>query len=109
MYVIRKFINEYGLELFLDGGYLNIVIVFKVLENIGVLKFKNYMLKKYNILIIILLELYNDIIFRIGYMGENVWLEKIIYVLNVIDNGLKDLGFKFDKELVILFNKYLKD
>lgn len=105
----RKSINEYGLELFLDGGYSNTVTALKVPKNIGALKLKNHMLKKYNTLIITSLEPYNDIILRIGHMGENARLEKITYALNVIDNGLKDLGFKSDKELVTLFNKYLKD
>ncbi|AGX42035.1 pyridoxal-phosphate-dependent aminotransferase family protein [Clostridium saccharobutylicum] len=105
----RNAINEYGLELFLDGGYSNTVTALKVPENIGALKLKDHMLKKYNTLIITSLEPYNDIILRIGHMGENARLEKITYALNVIDNGLKDLGFKSDKELVTLFNKYLKD
>ena len=36
-------------------------------------------------------------------------IEKIVYALNTIDKGLKDLGFKSDKELVALFNKYLEE
>ena len=66
------------------------------------------MLSKYNTLIITSLEPYQDTILRIGHMGENARIEKIVYALNTIDKGLKDLGFKSDKELVGLFNKYLE-
>ena len=38
-------------------------------------------------------------------MGENANLEFIIYVLNVIDKSLKDLGFNGNGSLVELFNK----
>lgn len=47
-----------------------------------------------------------DIILRIGYMGENVNLNKIEYVLNVLDKSLSVLGFKGNGNLLNLFNKY---
>ncbi|MBD7911190.1 pyridoxal-phosphate-dependent aminotransferase family protein [Clostridium cibarium] len=103
----RKAIKEYGLQLFLNGGYSNTVTAVKVPENIGALKLKDYMLKKYNTLIITSLKPYDNEILRIGHMGENARQDKIVYALNVIDNGLKDLGFNSDKELVGLFYKYL--
>ena len=51
----------------------------------------------------------DDIILRIGHMGENAKIEKITYALNIIDRGLKDLGYKSDKDFVSLFNKYLSE
>ena len=105
----KNAITEYGLQLFLEDGYSNTVTAVKIPENIGALNLKNHMLSKYNTLIITSLESYEDKILRIGHMGENARVEKIVYALNVIDNGLKDLGFKSDKELVVLFNKYLED
>jgi len=105
----KKAITEYGLQLFLEDGYSNTVTAVKIPENIGALNLKNHMLSKYNTLIITSLEPYKDTILRIGHMGENARIEKIVYVLNTIDKGLKDLGFKSDKELVGLFNKYLEN
>ncbi len=104
----RRAVTEYGLELFTSDGYSNTVTAVKIPKNIGALKLKNHMLSKYNTLITTSLKPYEDEILRIGHMGENARLEKIMYVLNVIDIGLKDLGFKSDKELVGLFNKYLE-
>lgn len=103
----RKAIKEYGLELFLTSGYSNTVTAVKIPQNIGALKLKEHMLKKYNTLIITSLKPYDNEILRIGHMGENSHKDKIIYALNVIDNGLKDLGFNSNKGLVELFNKYL--
>ena len=39
-------------------------------------------------------------------MGENARLENIIYILNILDKSLADLGFKGNGCLVNLFNKY---
>lgn len=103
----RKAIKEYGLELFLTDGHSNTVTAVEIPQNIGALKLKEHMLKKYNTLIITSLKPYDNEILRIGHMGENAREDKIVYALNAIDNGLKDLGFNSDKELVGLFNKYL--
>ncbi|EKQ55526.1 MULTISPECIES: alanine--glyoxylate aminotransferase family protein [unclassified Clostridium] len=102
----RKAIVEYGLELFLEGGYSDTVTAVKIPESIGAQKLKNHMLSKYNTLIITSLNPYEDIILRIGHMGENAKLDRIIYALSIIDNGLKDLGFNSNKDLVKLFHKY---
>jgi aspartate aminotransferase-like enzyme len=103
----REAVKEYGLELFLRGGYSNTVTAVKVPESIGALKLKEHMLKKYNTLIITSLKPYDNEVLRIGHMGDNAREDKIIYALNIIDKGLKDLGFNSEKNLVGLFNKYL--
>lgn len=105
----REAMKEYGLELFLEGGYSSTVTSVKIPENIGALNLKKHMLKKYGTLMTTSLEPYEDKILRIGHMGENARLPIITYALNVIDRGLKDLGFKSDKELISLFNKYLEN
>lgn len=105
-FAAREAINEYGLELFLDKGYSNTITAIKIPENIGALNLSNYMLKKYNTLVATSLSEYLDKLLRIGHMGENARLENIIYILNILDESLKDLGFRSDKNLVELFNKY---
>ena len=42
-------------------------------------------------------------------MGENASVEKIILVLNFIDECLRDFGFEGNGRLVELFNKYYDD
>lgn len=102
----RKALKDYGLELFLEEGYSNTVTAVKIPEEIGALNLTNHVLKNYNTLIATSLSQYIDKILRIGHMGENANLDKIIYILNIIDRGLVDLGFDSDKRLIDLFNDY---
>ncbi|HSQ88200.1 alanine--glyoxylate aminotransferase family protein [Romboutsia sp.] len=104
----RRALKDYGLELFLEKGYSNTVTGIKVPENIGSLKLSNYMLENYNTLVATSLGEYKEIILRIGHMGENARIEKIINILNTIDISLKELGFDSKENLVKLFNKYYK-
>ena len=105
-FAVRKALMEYGLELFNTSGYSNTVTVVNIPENIGALKLKEYMLQKYNVLIATSLEPYTDKVIRIGHMGENAKLEYIIYVLQILDKSLKELGFQSSKDLVQLFTQY---
>ncbi|EMJ4521061.1 TPA: alanine--glyoxylate aminotransferase family protein [Clostridioides difficile] len=105
-YSVRKSIEEYGLELFLEEGYSNTVTAIKVPESIGALELTDYMLKNYNTLVATSLNQYMDTILRIGHMGENANLNKIEHVLNVLGKSLSALGFKGNGNLLNLFNKY---
>ncbi|MBZ0938985.1 alanine--glyoxylate aminotransferase family protein [Clostridioides difficile] len=99
-YSVRKSIEEYGLELFLEEGYSNTVTAIKIPESIGALELTDYMLKNYNTLVATSLNQYMDTILRIGHMGENANLNKIEHVLNVLDKSLSALGFKGNGNLL---------
>lgn len=101
----RAAIMEYGLELFLEKGFCNTVTAVKIPEQIGAINLKNHIKEKYNSIISTSLAPYDNEIMRIGHMGENARVELISYALNLIDKGLKDLGYKSDKYLLPLFNK----
>lgn len=103
---VRKAIVEFGLELFLNDGYSNNVTAVKVPPNIGALKLKKHMENKYKTLVTTTLEPYENELLRIGHMGENSRYDRTVFVLNVLDKAIKDLGFKSEKNLVELFNKY---
>lgn len=103
---VRQAVEEYGLELFLEEGYSNTVTAIKIPESIGALKLTDYMLKNYNTLVATSLNQYMDAILRIGHMGENASLDKIVHILNVLDKSLKALEFNTNGSLVDLFNKY---
>lgn len=104
----RKALLEYGLELFLEDGYSNTVIAIIIPKRIGALNLTKYILKNYNTVIGTSLGEYVDELLRIGHMGENANLNKIIYILNILDNSLTDLGFDGRGCLVNLFNKYYR-
>lgn len=103
---VRKAVKEYGLELFLGDNYASTVTAVKIPESIGALKLKKYMESEHNLLMTTSLEPYTDSILRIGHMGENARIENIVYVLNIIDKSLKELGFNTKYSLVELFNQY---
>lgn len=103
---VRQAVKEYGLELFLEGGYSNTVTAIKMPKSIGALKLTDYMLKNYNTLVATSLNQYMDTVLRIGHMGENANLDKIVHILNVLDKSLKALEFNANESLVNLFNKY---
>ncbi|MCC0642960.1 alanine--glyoxylate aminotransferase family protein [Clostridioides sp. ZZV13-5731] len=103
---VRQAVKEYGLELFLEEGYSNTVTAIKIPESIGALKLTDYMLKNYNTLVATSLNQYMDTILRIGHMGENANLDKIVHILNVLDKSLKELEFDANGSLIDLFNKY---
>lgn len=104
----RKALLEYGLELFLEDGYSNTVIAIIMPTRIGALNLIKYILKNYNTVIGTSLGEYVDELLRIGHMGENANLNKIIYILNILDNSLTDLGFDGRGCLVNLFNKHYR-
>lgn len=108
-HAVRESLKEYGLNLFLENGYSNTVTAVEIPEFIGAVNLRNHMLKKYNALISTSLDPYENKLIRIGHMGENAQLEKIVYALNIFDMGLKDLGFKSDAKLVELFNRYFNN
>ncbi|HBI93148.1 MAG TPA: aminotransferase [Terrisporobacter glycolicus] len=104
----REALKEYGGELFLNSGYSNTVTALVIPESIGALNLTKYISEKYNTIIGTSLGEYVDKLLRIGHMGENAKLDKIIYILDILDNSLKYLGFKGNGSLVSLFNKYYK-
>lgn len=104
----REALKEYGGELFLNSGYSNTVTALVIPESIGALNLTKYISEKYNTIIGTSLGEYVDKLLRIGHMGENAKLDKIIYILDILDNSLKDLGFQGNGSLVSLFNKYYK-
>ncbi|MGL5328578.1 MAG: pyridoxal-phosphate-dependent aminotransferase family protein, partial [Peptostreptococcaceae bacterium] len=107
-YATKEAFKEYGLKLYLEKGYSNTVTVVEIPKEIGAKNLTNKLLKDYNLILVTSLGEYADKVIRIGHMGENARLEKIIPVLNFIDEALGELGYECNKSLVNLFNKHYK-
>ena len=105
-YATRRAFKDYGLNLYLEEGYSNTVTAVEIPPNIGAKNLTNYLLEEYNFVLSTSLGEYSDKLIRIGHMGENARLEKIVPVLNFIDKGLSSLGFKGNGNLLELFNHY---
>ncbi|MFD0824578.1 hypothetical protein ACT8ZR_02800 [Neobacillus sp. M.A.Huq-85] len=84
-------------------GASNTVTAVIIPEEIGALRLQQHIQETYNLFIATSLAQYVDVILRIGHMGENAFVEKVLSVLTVIDHGLRDLGFKGNGNLGQLF------
>ena len=102
----RKAVTEAGLKLYLESGFCATVTVLEVPEGVDSAELLNTMTEKYGVMIAGCFDFLAGKVIRLGHMGENANLEFIIYVLNVIDKSLKELGFNGNGSLVELFNKY---
>lgn len=100
---VRTSIQKYGLSLFLESGRSNTVTAVIIPEEIGAVQLQQHIQETYNLYIATSLAQYTDVILRIGHMGENAHFDKVLSVLTVIDNGLRDLGFKGNGSLSQLF------
>lgn len=92
--------------MFLESGFSNTVTAIEIPKEIGPLNLVNYILNTYNVVIGTSLGEYKNSLLRLGHMGENARLEKIIYILNILDKSVTNLGFEGNGCLVNLFNKY---
>lgn len=102
----RKALVSYGLTIYLDKGYSSTVTIVEVPKGLSANEIIEHMRKKYNLLIAGSFDYLANKVIRIGHMGENARLEKIIYVLEILDLTFKDLGYETSKSLVEEFNKY---
>jgi aspartate aminotransferase-like enzyme len=106
---VREAAQAYGLELFLDSDRSNTVTAIRIPEEIGALRLQEHLSENYDLLVATSLAQYADVILRIGHMGENAFIDKLVYVLAIIDNGLKDLGFTGKGDLAQLFIESYKE
>jgi aspartate aminotransferase-like enzyme len=106
---VREAAQAYGLELFLDSDRSNTVTAIRIPEDIGALRLQDHLSENYDLLVATSLAQYADVILRIGHMGENAFIDKLVYVLAIIDNGLRNLGFVGKGDLAQLFIESYKE
>lgn len=106
---VRKSVQDYGLSLFVESGASNTVTAVIIPSEIGALRLQNHIQETYNLYIATSLAQYEDVILRIGHMGENAFTEKVLSVLTVIGNGLRDLGFEGKGNIGQLFLDALRE
>ncbi len=102
----RSALTNYGLKLYLNSGFSSTVTVVEPPKGIEANELIRHMRDNYNLLISGSFDYLENKVIRIGHMGENATMDKIIFVLNILDKSLKDLGYKSETNLVEEFNKY---
>ncbi len=101
----RNALTNHGLKLYLSSGFSSTVTVVEPPQGIEAKVLINHMRDKYNLLISGSFDYLENKVIRIGHMGENAIMDKIIFVLNILDKALKDLGYKSETNLVEEFNR----
>lgn len=100
---IRIAIREAGLELYIKEGYANTVTVFEVPEQIISEELLEYMKKNYNLLISGSFGYLKGKVIRIGHMGENARVEKMLFILKVLQSSLEILGYQCKADMAEVF------
>ena len=103
----RNALTNYGLKLYLNNGFSSTVTVVEPPQGVEAKVLISHMRDKYNLLISGSFDYLENKVIRIGHMGENAKMDKIVFVLNILDESLKDLGYKSTTNLVKEFNRYI--
>ncbi|MDR0879491.1 MAG: alanine--glyoxylate aminotransferase family protein [Clostridioides sp.] len=107
--VRTAFINS-GIKLHLSSGHSNTVSVIELPADINVDKFLAHIKKRYNLILSGSFGYLSNKVVRIGHMGENARFDKLVYLLEIINSALVDLGFTPKSNLVREFiESYFKD
>jgi len=101
----RNAFIESGLELYIKQGYSNTVTVVQLPDSIDDKQLRDYMLKKYNVLIAGSFDYLSGKVIRIGHMGENASINKVSYALFALQKALEFLGYNLKGDLMSSFLK----
>lgn len=99
----RNALIESGLQLYIKRGYSNTVTVVEIPDGINDSQLRDYMLKKYNVLIAGSFGYLSGKVVRIGHMGENANINKVGYALFALQKSLEFFGFNFKVDLMASF------
>lgn len=104
----RAAIREAGLNLYIKEGNANTVTVFELPENINEEDLIEYMKRNYNLLVSGSFGYLKGKVIRIGHMGENARVEKILFVLKALEDGLRTLGYNCRGDMGKVFLNNIK-
>ena len=99
----RKAITEAGLNLYIEDGYSNTVTVIEIPKGINDKELLKHMLDEFNVFIAGSFGYLQGKVIRIGHMGENARVDKMVYTLLALQNSLNALGFQCKRNLVDVF------
>ena len=99
----RKAINDCGLVLHIKKGYSNTVTVFDIPEGINCEELLCYLREKHNLLLAGSFGYLKGKVIRLGHMGENARVDKLLFVFNTLQSALEHFGFIFKHDMAQLF------
>lgn len=105
----RIAIREAGLQLYIKEGYANTVTVVEIPEGINADKLIENMRRKHNLLISGSFGYLKGKVIRIGHMGENARVDKILFLLNALNEELSKLGYNCTSNIGNVFFDYINN
>lgn len=106
---VRTAVKKAGLELYIKEGFANTVTAIEIPNGIEDKVLRNHIRDKFNLLIGGSLGELSGKVIRIGHMGENASIDKVIYALMSIQRSLKEFGFECKKDMVSVFLDEVKN
>lgn len=100
---LRKAISNFGLKLYLDKDFSNTVTAIDLQGSYCAMEISKYIEKNYNLILATSLGQFKDKIIRIGHMGENAYKEKVVNILNLLDDAFNFVGHKSETTLLSEF------
>ncbi len=104
----RASLEAAGLELFTCDSHSNTVTTVILPENVNYSEFNRIMLEEHSVMIAGAFGFLKDKVFRIGHMGENCRVGRMVETLKAIHETMDKLGVVLNEELYVAFLKKLK-
>ncbi len=89
----RKAVIKAGLNLYVKEGYSNTVTVIELPDSINDGELRKHMLERYNVFISGSFGYLSGKVIRIGHMGENARVDKVLYCLYALQKALEQFDF----------------
>lgn len=104
-YAVRRSIQEYGFTLYAHNGYSSTVTVIEPPKGLSADKILDHIRDKYNVILAGSFDYLSGKVIRIGHMGENANIDRIVFVLHILDMAMRDLGYRTNIKLAEEFKR----
>lgn len=105
----RNAIKESGLSLYIKDGWSDTVTVIELPKGINEEQLRACMKSKFNLIIAGSFGYLKGKVIRIGHMGENARIDKVIYTLKALQDSLEYLGFNCKCDMVKIFRERIEN
>lgn len=100
---VRNAVLNAGLELYIKEGYANTVTAIEIPGGIEDKELRKCLCDKFDLLIGGSLGELSGKVIRLGHMGENASVDKVVYALMSVQSVLKKFGYECKKDMVNTF------
>lgn len=100
---VRNAVLSAGLKLYIKEGYANTVTAIEIPDGIEDKELRKCLRDRFDLLIGGSLGELSGKVIRIGHMGENAFVDKVVYALMSVQSALKKFGFECKENMADTF------